>query len=284
VLHRFDAGTVDGSSSTEELAWELWAAQQLGALLALTPSPAAVPTQAAGCIALDAFIHAQCGDELDTYGRFARTVHIHANLLRRWRQGRTQPTIDLLLRVCYHLDVSLVAFLHGDTQGLHPDVRSVPTARAMGRKPCQPPAAYDTAKLRQGIEATLDDDTSPPPSAAETARRLGCSPGTLVRMFPEAYRRIADRYRAYRAWQRETRLQHLAANIRLVMCEFDRAGIYPASKRVRARLDQRVHPRNSDYNRIHHQLLQELGWTGEESRRTQDLPVQHTKICNSSLH
>lgn len=58
------------------------------------------------------------------------------------------------------------------------------------------------------------------------------------------------------------------------MTEFDNAGIYPASKRVRARLERRIHPRDSDYNRIRRQLLHEFGWNISGTQVTRDQPVQ----------
>jgi hypothetical protein len=101
---------------------------------------------------------------------------------------------------------------------------------------------------------------------------------------PEAYRLTADRYRVYRTHQREERVQHLTADMRQVMLQFTSAGIYPASKQVRARLQRRIHPRNSDYNRIRRQLLPEFGWNRDGTRTTPDLPTPHGRICSSSLH
>lgn len=280
LLHRHGNGPASASTSGEATGWRLWVAQQIGALLATTPALTAVPTQAAGLAALEAFIHAQCGSGPGAYGLFARTVDIHANLLGRWRKGCSRPTIDLLLRVCYHLDVSLEAFLEGDTRGLN-KAACPPVAMARRRQPRRPPAAQDTDRLRQGIEDALSATESPSPSVAETARRLGCTSAVLVRLFPAACRTIADRYQAARARQREERMQRLAADIKRVMTEFDRADIYPAAKRVRARLERRIHPRNSDYNRIRRHLLQEFGWNSDGTRVT---PSQPDKSCNHPLH
>lgn len=278
LLHRHGNGPASASTSREETGWHLWVAQQVGALVATAPALTAVPTQAAGMAALEAFIHARCGSGPGASGLFARTVDIHANLLWRWRKGRSRPTIDLLLRVCYHLDVSLVAFLQGDTRGLN---KEAPPSVAMAprRQPPRPPASQDTDQLRQGIEDALSGAGSP--SVAGTARRLGCTSAVLVRLFPAACRTIADRYQAARARQREERVQRLAADIRHVMAEFDRAGIYPAAKRVRARLERRIHPRNSDYNRIRRHLLQEFGWNSDGTRVPR---AQPDKSCNQPLH
>ena len=149
------------------------------------------------------------------------------------------------------------------------------------RKPRLPPALFDAEQLQRAVETLPPSDA--PLSVAETARRLGCSSAVLLRLCPDTYRVITDRYQAYRARQREERLQHLTADIRQVMAQFDTAGLYPASKRVRALLQRRVHPRNSDYNRIRRQLLPEFGWNTDGTRITHDQSTAPDRTCNSSL-
>jgi transcriptional regulator with XRE-family HTH domain len=258
LLHRSQGGSPPGPDSVLDGGWDLWVAQQVGVLLALAPT-LPTPTQATGASALDAFVRAHCGDKTGAYGLFARTVGIHANLLCAWRTGRSRPTLDLLLRVCYALGVSSEAFLVSDTNSLTVAVGPV-ALRASRRKPRQLPGTYDTERLWREVEALLADAPSPPPSVAEMARRLGCPSAVLARLFPAACRAIADRYRAYRAHVRDDRMHHLAADLKEVMTQYDAAGVYPSGRRVRARLQRRVHPRNRDYNRLRHQILQELGW------------------------
>lgn len=206
-------------------------------------------------------------------------VGIHANLLCRWRKGRIVPTIDLLLRVCSSLGVSLWEFLLGETNGLNKEARPV-VVTAPRRKPRLPPASYDAEELRQAIETVPTGDA--PLSVAETARQLGCPSAVLSRLCPDAYRVVADRYQAYRSRQREERMQLLTVDIRRVMTQLDSAGIYPASKRVRPLLQRRIHPRNSDYNRIHHQLLDEFGWTTGGTRIARGQSAEPGSVCNSS--
>jgi transcriptional regulator with XRE-family HTH domain len=217
-----------------------------------------VPTQASSIAALDAFVRARCGDGLGASGRFAHVVGIHANLLCAWRTGRARPTLALLLRVCQALGVSPATFLLSDTSSL-PAASPAPL-RVCRRQPHQPPAACDAAQLRQEVATLLAGAPSPPPSLAATARRLGCSSALLARVCPDACRVIVARYQAFRTQQRAERVRHLGADIREVMTQFDVAGIYPSARRVRARLQHRVHPRNSDFTRIRHQVLQDLGW------------------------
>ncbi len=258
LYHPGDGPTRPSGSNAEE-GWDLWVARQIGALLAAAPSLTSAPTPTTSGTALEAFIQARQGSGPGVFGQFAHTVGVHANLLCRWRKGRSRPTMALLLRVCHRLGVSLVEFLQGDTSGLaagaHPPATDGPPRRS-----CRSPTAYDTDRLQQEIEAHLADAAAPPRSIAEMARRLGCPSAALVRLFPDACRITADRCRLYRTQQRDERVQHLTADIRRVMTELDSAGIYPASKRVRARLQRRIHPRNSDYNRIRRQLLEEFGW------------------------
>ncbi|MBV9279856.1 MAG: TniQ family protein [Chloroflexi bacterium] len=283
VLSRRADRWAAASERTEETGWDLWVAEQIGALLAMTPSLSPVLSQADGVSALDAFVRARCGSRPGADDLFAQAVGVHANQIWRWRKGRTLPTIGLLLRVCHALGVSLTELLLSDTSALNEEVHPVVMVTRQ-RKPRLAPASYHPDRLRQGVETLVADDASPPLSVAETARRLGCTSAVLSRLCPDVYQTIADRYQAYRAQRREERLQQLTADIRRVMAQLDSAEIYPASKRVRPLLQRRVHPRNSDYNRIHHQLLPQFGWNVGGTRVTDDQQSQSNRICSSSLH
>ena len=87
-----------------------------------------------------------------------------------------------------------------------------------------------------------------------------------------------------RARLRGRRRDRLPADIRQVMAQCDTAGIDPASTRVRALLQRRIHPRNSDYNRIRGQLLPEFGWNADGTRIIQDQSALPDGMCNLSLH
>jgi transcriptional regulator with XRE-family HTH domain len=267
VLARREDGLSRPLESQEAGGWDLWAAEQLGALLAAAPTLPARLTQDAGPAALEAFIHARCGSGPGVLSQFARHVGLHMNLLCHWRKGRALPTIDLVLRVCHALGVSPVAFFLGDPCRL----ASTP-CRAVGQAPRRTarraPTLYDGEELRQGALTLLANTGAAPLSVAETARRLGCPSAVLLRLCPDVYHLIAERHRASRAHQREERVQQLTAEMRHVMHQFTSTGIYPAAKRVRARLQRRIHPRNSDFNRIRHQLLLEFGWNSDGTRLT----------------
>ena len=122
-------------------------------------------------------------------------------------------------------------------------------------------AAPELERFRQSVETLLAEGATSSLSAAAAARRLGCTSATLARLHPAAYRTFVDRYRAQRRQQRDARTAQLAADMRAIMTQQAAAGIYPAAKRVRPLLHEPIHPCNSDFNRIRHQLLYELGWS-----------------------
>ncbi len=251
-------------SSVVESGWDLWVAQQLGALLAATDAPPLRARSGAGWATLDSFIHTRCGQEAGAYAQFARLVDLHVNNLCRWRKGRALPTIDVLLRACHHLRISLVDLLRGESAGLAPLGPALPPA--LPRRKRALPQSSDAEQLRQNVKALLAEDGGPPLSGAAAARQLGCTGAVLARLHPEAYQTITARYRTHRRQQHERRLALLAAEMRQIMTRLDAAGIYPAAKRVRPLLQRPVHPRNSHFNHLRHQLLLELGWTVGGSR------------------
>lgn len=262
LCRRSDERPGDDGSMVEG-GWDLWVAQQLGALLA-APAPPALAGGDAGWAALDSLIHSRCGRAPGAYRQFARLVDLHVNNLCRWRKGRALPTIDVLLRTCHHLGVSLVDLLGGERASLAMTVLPVPPAPP--RRQRSLPQTPDAKRLRQDVETLLAAEVLPPPSAAAAARRLGCTAAMLARVHPQAYRTLTDRYRAHRSQQHEERVAHLAADMRQIMTQLTATGIYPAAKRVRPLLREPVHPRNSHFNCIRHQLLLELGWSLGGSR------------------
>ena len=258
---------VGDDGSTVEGSWDLWVAQQLGDLVAATAAPRVLSALRSGVPTLDAFIRARCGGGPGASGEFAGLADLHRNYICRWRKGHVLPTIDVLLRVCHHLDVSLVQFLTGETAGLTATTRPEPPARPQRRRP-RTLSVPDTEQFRQNLEIALAETPSPPLSANAAARRLGCTSATLARLHPEAYRSAIERYRSWRTQQSEARVAQLAADIRRIMAQLDAADIYPAAKRVRPLLPYPIHPRNNQFNRLRHQFLLELGWSLGGTRLT----------------
>jgi len=254
--HIHERPASDGSMV--ESGWDLWVAQQLGALLAATAAPPVLSGSEGGWAALDSLIYARCGHGSGVYGQFAHLVDLHVNNLCRWRKGRALPTIDVLLRACHHLGVSLVDLLRGEIAGLTTKGPALPPA--LPRRERSRPRAPDAEQLRQNVETLLGEE-GVPLSAAAAARRLGCTSAMLARLHPDAYRTLTDRYRAHRRQQHEERVAQLAEDMKQIMMRLDAAGIYPAAKRVRPLLRQRIHPRNSHFNSLRHELLLELGWS-----------------------
>lgn len=267
-LYRKAGGHQAQSVSREEAGWDLWVADMIGELLAAAPAltPAASPMAFAS--ALDAFISVVFDGRQGVYGPFAQAAGIHHNLVRRLRMGRALPTIDMLLRICHYFGVSLVEFLTGDTRGLGRE-GCAPAVIAPEKKPYRPSASLDTERLRRDVESVLSGDEYPPPSVVEVARRLGCTDTALYRLCPDDCRSISGRSRVYRIEQRDKRVQELYADVRQAMLQLDACDIYPASKRMWPLMQQRVHPRRSDYNSARRQILQELGWSTGGVRLTQ---------------
>jgi transcriptional regulator with XRE-family HTH domain len=247
----------DGAS-IEERDWDLWVARQLGAILAAGGGSAArrCDDRWAG---LERLIHARCGKDPGCYSEFARLIGLHVNNLRRWRAGCALPTIDVLLRACHCLGIALTNLLSGESAGPPTSTRLAPPVRPCRRQPFAP-AAGQAEEFQQRVAAVVAESAVRPLSAAAATRRLGCPSGALARLQPEAYRTLTTRYRAYRRQQHDAWVADLAADTKQIMTRLHGAGIYPAPKLVRPQLQQRIHPRNSDFNRIHHQFLAELGW------------------------
>jgi hypothetical protein len=256
----------------EELDPGCWVADQVGALLAAGPSFAEMASPLDIGAAIEAFTVALGKRLPGTYSAFARTVRIHANLVRQWRTAEVLPTLPMLLRMSRALGVSLVQVVTGDIDAV---IRAEPkrsrAVRASNRRPPDRPVVPETTEILQRLEALDLANQWPPLSGSALARRLGCSAAVLCRLVPDEWRRAVARYRAYRTAQKELRARELARDVRRVMLQLDAQGLYPSVKRIRPLLHRPIHPHNTDFYVIRHQLLQELGWSRVETgRQTSD--------------
>lgn len=200
-----------------ELAWQQWATQSLGTVLAILPVIAVPPTRERLSQVLISLVeHVAKGN----ISAFARTLNTSRTTIDDWYLGKGRPQIALLLRLCYRFSLSLDDVLTG--QALQPQFRDdMPPAFLPPRRP----VAIDTVQISQSLEQVVTRSESPPPSMNEVARRLGHRSPTLYKINPIACHAIANRYREY-CWRlREKRLQGYRDEIRQIALGLQTQGL-----------------------------------------------------------
>jgi transcriptional regulator with XRE-family HTH domain len=144
---------------------------------------------------------------------FARSLGLPRGTVENWRQGKRIPELDMLLRLCYRLDLSLCEVLFEGEEPLHPSLREpVPPARFSSRKR----TAINQESIAHQLEQAANSTENPPSSLKEVGQRLGYQPTTLYKINRAACHAIAERFTAYRRELREKRLQRYREEIRQI--------------------------------------------------------------------
>lgn len=241
----------------EELRWQDWVASSVGDLLAAAPNLSASPGRQLVAQLIDRQVRQVTGGNGSA---LAERLGLEMVTLWAWRRGRSIPCLGLLLRVCYRLGTTPLAFLLDDataatvTEGGQAVPPQLPWPSRAGRR------RFDTAKTRSALEAVLASDESPPPSMREIARRLGTHHSFLLQQLPDLCRAISARYLAHRREQGATKRRRLCAEIRQAVHEVHRWGLYPSASRVASLTSQPGFIRDCEARATWQEALQELGW------------------------
>ena len=195
---------------SHEFAWQQWVTHALGGVVARLPGISIEPKrERIRQVVSDAVEHLADGNTT----AFARLLGLPRGTVENWRQGKRIPEMDMLLRLCYRLDLSLCEVLFQEAEPLQPHLRDpVPPARF----PCRKRTAINQESIAHQLEQAASRAENPPPSLKEVGLRLGYQPTTLYKINRAACHAIAERFTAYRRELRERRLQGYREEIRRI--------------------------------------------------------------------
>ena len=205
--HRMQ-GLMDSDSS--EFIWQQWVTETLRAVIAQLPTVQAHPKRERIQQVVNRAVERFAGGNI---AEFARLLELPRNTVENWCQGKRIPEMDMLLRLCYRLSLSLYEVLFGDTEVIQPHLQDpLPEAHFSSRKR----TAIDKERIFYLLEQETRSGEDPPPSLQEVGQRLGYEPTSLYKINRAACHAIAECYRAYRRALREKRLQGYREEIRQI--------------------------------------------------------------------
>lgn len=210
LIIRQEDGVQTVAVDSHEFAWQQWVTHALGAAVAQLPVMSVEPKRERIRKAVsDAVEHLADGKT----AAFARSLGLPRGTVEHWRQGRRIPEMDMLLRLCYRLDLSLCEVLFQEEELLQPSLRDpVPSAIFPSRKR----TAIDKERIFHVLQQEASMAENPPPSLKEVGRRLGYQPTPLYKINRAACHAIAERYTAHRRELREKWLQGYRQEIRRI--------------------------------------------------------------------
>jgi len=200
-----DRGGTEGAVA--DIEWSWWVARTIGDILAAATPHRPWPDE--GRVALVLAQHAEAAGSSGVID-LARQMDVVPRTIYQWKEGNQVPRLELLLRLCYHLDIAPLAMMTGDG-GAHSHPLSTPEPRGevstggKGRRR----RVVDVEGIRKRMRAIVDADEQPPPSHANVARRLGVTPQQLHNLCPAQSRVIIERYAADRRRRKGERADHI---------------------------------------------------------------------------
>ena len=193
------ASSANEMDSGELKKWQLWVVNQIGELLAFTPQllhplPASTIQKT-----ISAYIDRVTEGNLRA---FARAIEMSKPTVWQWHRGKSIPSLDALLKLCYRFEISLTDFL----------VRGVVVDSSQKVVPVQSPSPsgykhqFDREKALYELNKALDE--TPPPSMTEVQKRLGYKNSTtLYKHFPDLCTAISQQFRDYTSSYRKEKLR-----------------------------------------------------------------------------
>lgn len=249
----YDALSTQQPLEETELIWQQWVTQSLGAVLSTFPVVTVPPTRERLSQVVTHVVQ-QVTD--GNASAFARALNTSRNKIDHWRHGERIPEMDILLRLCYRLSLSLSDLLICPIEALQPDLReSIHPALFTPRKR----VAINKEQLSQSLEQAMTSDEFPPPSLKEVGQRLGGhQQTTLYKIHRTACHAIAERYTHYRRELREKRLQGYRDEIRRIGRSLQAQGISLTQKHIAPYLVQPAMLRDPKVRELLREVCHEL--------------------------
>ena len=132
LIIRPEDGVRTVAVDSHEFAWQQWVTHALGAVIARLPGITVEPKRERIRQVMSYAVERLTDGNIVT---FTRLLGLPTNTVKNWCQGKRIPELDMLLRLCYRLDLSLCEVLLQEEEMLQPSLRDpVPPALFPSRK------------------------------------------------------------------------------------------------------------------------------------------------------
>jgi transcriptional regulator with XRE-family HTH domain len=250
---------------TSEFVWQQWVTNALGTVVAQLPEARDEPKRERIQRVVSHAVE-QLAD--GSIAAFARLLGLPRNTVENWYQDKRIPEMDMLLRLCYRLDLSLCDVLFQETETLHPRLRDpVPPALFPSRKR----TPIDKERISHLLEQAVSREEDPPLSLKEVGSRLGYQPTTLYKINRTACHALASRHTAYRRELREKRLQGYASEMRQIALRLQAEQVELTQKHIARYLTQPAILRDPKVRELLQEVCREVG---DHSSQTSGILMQ----------
>ncbi len=243
----------------EDWTWHHWVNSMIGDLLAAAWNVSSVPSRTRVAEALTLCIQQPPRKSIS---EFAHELGVTRATAQHWFSHQKLPQMDMLLRICSVLGISLCEFLLSDLTTLCPR-----THESASRKRLTPLSKWkgkplDQEQMRQVLRNILAEKAESPPSVNEVARRLGYDSHVLYKCDKATCRAISARYLEYIRRQREERIQQLREEVRLLAQQLHAEGKSLSKHHLSQVLKKRGYLRSPELREAFEEVRRELETSG----------------------
>lgn len=241
--------------SKNELKWQTWVVKSIGELLAATPRLSSPPRRENIIKSLRTVV------DIVTEGNvaaFSRLLGMPKNTVWMWHTGKVLPQLDVLLKICYLLEISLLDFVQNDIS-VKPCEVSTQKPLTQHRTKRASSRSFDSNKVQEALLAVLVSNEEPPPTMKEVAQRLEHDRRTILRHFPHLCHAISAKYLSHSEASRLNKIEQYCQEVRQATLHLHRSGKYPTEARVSELLTKPGCLRYKQVRAALHQVKRELG-------------------------
>lgn len=220
----------DGEASLKlQLEWQSWTANVVGELISAVQSFESAPSKENITKSLNLVIDKVAENNA---AAFSRLIGVPKNSLWMWQSTNTLPELNILLKICYKLEISLVEFLTPKNLVTKSFTKISQKYLQLSHKPRVSPKAFDQFQVKDALLAILAGNEEPPPTMKEVAKRLGYHTRTISRHFPDLCSAISAKCRDYKKACHIKSIEKLCSEVKEIVLSLNTQGVYPTEARV----------------------------------------------------
>ncbi len=218
-----------GLLSPDELKKEVWRADAIGELITAVPHLSSPLPRENVAKAIRATINVVTKGNM---AAFASRLGIPKNTVWMWYTGKALPQLDVLLKICYCLEISLLDFLISEKVAAKPLKISLNKSPEQSHNKRVSPKSFDLDQVEEVLLATIASGEEPPLTMKEVAERLEYNRRTISRHFPDLCRAISAKSRLYRKAAKENKIEYSCEEVRQIALKLHHQSVYPSESCV----------------------------------------------------
>ena len=227
---------VEKNISPAELNWQTYVTDQLEKLILTAFN---LPPTSKQRIALS-LSHCIARATDGNISRFAQLLGRTRNTVWGWQSGETKIPIDDLLRICCHLEISLVDFVYADRLVMNKlDLIKLLVPVSGVKNIRRSATTVDLNLLNNTLTRALKEQ--PPRPMKSVAASAGIQKRVLYKHFPEICKSISGRHKQYRFEIKRAQQSTAAKRMEETRTNLLRLGVYPSRRRVAANMHSSAH-------------------------------------------